>query len=671
MSARPPSPHRDATASEPAIPRWVKVSLLVLVLLALLPGRWREQPLTYLQGLAQRSLLGFSLDAIPGLSSEAMDVDLAADGAVWIASKYGVVRIPRGAAAESRLSRQALRAISGERKTHAISTLYPESADTFWIGGWHGLVVQIRGDQTQTFSTREQAPKGRITDILRHDDQVYVGSNRGLWRVDKATQSLLAVPEFGEERVVELAIGPAGELLVAGRDTLRSQTGTGWTTLWQRTGDEPILTALALGAHDEILVGTKGGFWVLDSDGNRRSHEQPDSWVTAFADRPEGRWVATWQQGFLVPTAQGWRRMGYAQGLPKDAVSDFAVDADGRLWMALYGGGAHGIAAATLAELTEAVPTPILDDQAQIFGDACAAAEALAVDESGQIRRLMIDAQPQVFFDRRRVCPPAPGHSPSADRAVLLNDSALLRWQHRDSRSLPLPERVSAANVTALLWAADDSLWLGTRSRGIFVWRAENWMQHGRDTGLINNPITALEQEDSGLIWAGSSPRFDRRTGHYSGAGLHRWDGINWTHFAPDGGRTFFGPDKGSHRSLAGALVNAVQRLPGGGIAAATNGGLSLFDGERFTSYDRYHPGLPSNFMASVNAAPDGRLWLSHLYWGAGVSWRAGLIFRNVNSRDGLFADRIKTLAHDGDERVWIIDHSNRVAIYRRDRLVN
>lgn len=111
--------------------------------------------------------------------------------------------------------------------------------------------------------------------------------------------------------------------------------------------------------------------------------------------------------------------------------------------------------------------------------------------------------------------------------------------------------------------------------------------------------------------------------------------------------------------------------LADGRVAVATNAGLTLLRSpENMESFDRYNPGLPSNYIQSITQDDDGRLWFTHAYWGEGVSWQAGLIFRNRNTRDGLFADRLMAVAHDAQQRVWLQASDGRVAIYERGRLM-
>lgn len=56
-----------------------------------------------------------------------------------------------------------------------------------------------------------------------------------------------------------------------------------------------------------------------------------------------------------------------------------------------------------------------------------------------------------------------------------------------------------------------------------------------------------------------------------------------------------------------------------------------------------------------------------HTFFGNGVTWFDGVFFHNVNSREGLFADRIEATAHDAKERVWLVADDGRAAVYPAD----
>ena len=135
--------------------------------------------------------------------------------------------------------------------------------------------------------------------------------------------------------------------------------------------------------------------------------------------------------------------------------------------------------------------------------------------------------------------------------------------------------------------------------------------------------VSAMEFDGQGNLWVASYGRPNRYPGQ---RGLHRFDGTTWTHYQPKGDRIFSGPRKGQYPYLVSDSLTDIRRLRDGRLAIASNGGYSLYRDGSFISYDRYDPTLKSNYINSIIEDPDGRLWLTHAFWGAGVSWRAGLI---------------------------------------------
>jgi ligand-binding sensor domain-containing protein len=181
---------------------------------------------------------------------------------------------------------------------------------------------------------------------------------------------------------------------------------------------------------------------------------------------------------------------------------------------------------------------------------------------------------------------------------------------------------------------------------------------------MRGNRIESLVEDGAGNVWVGTYPPFDAENGRHGYAGLHRYDGERWRHLEP-GPRAAWNREE--YFTLASESTNELLVLAGGeNIAVATNGGLSIYHDGDYRSWSGRHPGLASGFIHSLSQDVDGRLWLTHAYWGPGLSWRSAGLFRHLDSRDGLFADRLERVASDGEGRVWILATSGRVGVYRR-----
>ena len=66
---------------------------------------------------------------------------------------------------------------------------------------------------------------------------------------------------------------------------------------------------------------------------------------------------------------------------------------------------------------------------------------------------------------------------------------------------------------------------------------------------------------------------------------------------------------------LPQAMVYGICQDKQGRLWAGTQGGVCVFDGQKFRTLTTAQ-GLPDNHVKSVAAAPDGTLWLGHNYGG-------------------------------------------------------
>lgn len=660
-------------AREPTRSFALPVLIAAIVLLLWLFPRYVDQPRAYAQGIWQRLALRWAIERIEGVSSEALEIHRTADGSLLIVSKYSVMRVGADGSRSVLLTPQAVQRQTGlDVGAFSTAELAPDGA--LWVGGWHGAVLRSQGQSVQLLSTRDQPPRGHIIDILAADGTIYIGGH-GLWRPNAAMTALEPVGD-PELRVRALAIDAQQRLIVASERSLFKHHQGLLEPVWSVEQGDRTIEALTVDADGAWLVGTRSGVVVLEPDGRERTRLLPGVQVRGFArDARQRLWIGTWDAGVAVPHEDGWQLLGYAQGLPDDSVADLALDTKGSLWLAIYGDGAYRVDADRLETFTVARNPPVLDPAVRLYADACAAAaqEFQGGGESGQVAIESAAGQGHVFFGGRQVCPLVPGFRAGPGVWASVKDQALLIHSAGESRPRPLPGGLAASMVTAVYRDSERRWWLGTRHLGVFVSSEKGWTRFGGEAGFDNNPVQAIDGDPRGRIWVASYPPSETAGGRPGKAGLHRFDGQGWRAIVPRTGSRELTrlPARGSFRDLASRHANDLRVLPDGRVAVATNAGLSLVsDIDTIVSHDRYDLGLPSNFIAALMPDPDGRIWMTHAYWGPGLTWRAGLIFRNRDTRDGLFADRLTHLAHDADGGVWLRASDGRVAVYAREPLM-
>jgi ligand-binding sensor domain-containing protein len=211
----------------------------------------------------------------------------------------------------------------------------------------------------------------------------------------------------------------------------------------------------------------------------------------------------------------------------------------------------------------------------------------------------------------------------------------------------PLPAEAPGSDF---ILDSKGRLWVGTRGDGLYRYDGSGWRRFAEEARLYpRNLIWQMAEDAEGSIWAASNPQFIKEKG-YENPNLHRWrDGI-WKHWSPDDGLGYW-------------TAECVLPMKSGAVAVGTNGGLSILDERGLRTYKREEM-TASHFVESLSEDAKGRLWITHLYWGNGATLFDGVQFNTLDSRDSLFADRLRASAHDGEGRVWLVADDGRVGVY-------
>jgi ligand-binding sensor domain-containing protein/serine phosphatase RsbU (regulator of sigma subunit) len=123
----------------------------------------------------------------------------------------------------------------------------------------------------------------------------------------------------------------------------------------------------------------------------------------------------------------------------------------------------------------------------------------------------------------------------------------------------------------------EDLLYLGTYN-GLSIYDGLKVISYNYDQGLPNGPIVELFEDSKGFIWIG-----------YIEKGLVKWkDGKVISHYTKKEG-------------LPSNFVNALDEDEKGNIIIGTNSGLSIFNGEEFKNYD-FSSGIGNGFITDVKA---------------------------------------------------------------------
>lgn len=562
-----------------------------------------------------------------------------------------------------------------------------------WLLGRQSELVRYAEGRWQDLKP-PQCMQGRFAEF---DGDVWLGCRAGhlggIYRWDELTQDWdLMIPT--PEPVDQLHLSSDGRLIAAFAGKL-SWMFSAERRHWVHVADlAPRPTGIA--ADDaRIAVADELGLSVYDWQGSLLLERRPLPGIRGIVLRPEGLWLAVWNRGLFFHDGSDWQDWTYAEGLPDDSARDLMLDRQGRLWL----GGTPGTvidADAASQQIGSLSTPPALEGR--LYDDACAAAQAELADRpsSGRVAQARLDDLHLVFFAGEQICPdPWQPRSGDALHARRDADGALLRVPHNGHRSsmrcnggceasqraamqarwsvsllrptsgalatryeredLTVPDPLPVETALPRVALPDDgSVWIATRTSGIWRHARGQWERYGSDHGFSPaNRVEDLAADRLGRIWVTSRPD-SYALERVDSMPLHLWEGGMWRH----------------HDHQPGKSSVVLGRLAEGphSMFIGSNGDLIEADGLR----------------AVVKAVPLQRGWFGGMVVDdAGYRWAAlegstphrGLAIADsgrlgrLDTRQGLFADRLRRIALDHRGDIWVLAEDGRVAVYARQLL--
>ncbi len=276
-----------------------------------------------------------ALETVPELSPAGMQVVLDDGGAVWLLTKYDLLRV----AGDDPTDVQRLVGPGGPvRAPASFATVHPQGPGRAWIGGWHGELWHLADGELAVVAGREGPLRGRVFAIVRHRGAIYVGADRLFRTSGLETPAPVDGLPAGKVR----ALHTDGTTLYAGvgRRLWRLGPAGHWEPLWEASAAEREITVITAGAGPELLVGTRDALQAVDPATGDARRLLGGVAVEAIARDGARLWVAAWKGGIVEGDAERWRGLTVREGLPDDDATGIARDGAGGLWITLYGAGA-------------------------------------------------------------------------------------------------------------------------------------------------------------------------------------------------------------------------------------------------------------------------------------------------------------------------------------------
>lgn len=506
------------------------------------------------------------------------DLLQCSSGYLWIATQEGVARFDGVRFRVYDKRSEPLMSVN------SADVLQEDVGGGVWVGTRGGGLVLLAGPAPRHIGTRDGLPSDVIAALARQGSTLWVGTDRGLARVEGdsvevvpgAELSVRALLVDGEQvwvgtqagvfRVVDGLLEQVDGLMgYEVHDLLRDPDGV----LWVATDEEGLLRWESGAVRRHGLEDAPGGWTAL----------------TLARDQDGSLWVGSNSHGLLRLRGEGFEVYGTGQGLTYDRVSALLEDREGSLWVGTFGGG--------LNRLRDALFVPL------------SSRDGLSHDD---VWTILEDSQGRLWIGTE----------------VGLN-------LYQDGVFLDYPWHGHLAQETVMS-AAEDSqgrLWFGTYGDGLWSFDGQSWTRWSTAEGLRSGKVFDLLEDGEGALWvatdAGLHRLVDGRLEAFTTAeGLPHdnvrsllldqegllWVGTRGGGLATWEGSGFSRVDPGLGESSALDMVHALAQDEEGTLWVSTSGGL-LRKGAKGWSLLTTEQGLLSDSLHELLPDGRGRLWVS------------------------------------------------------------
>jgi signal transduction histidine kinase/ligand-binding sensor domain-containing protein len=277
-------------------------------------------------------------------------------------------------------------------------------------------------------------------------------------------------------------------------------------------------------------------------------------------------------------------------------------------------------------------------------GIACQNANAVVADSSGSLwfggsnalcRRSLIETQTSTYLERQLDftggLPGVTSLASASDGSVWVglaqshNGLGLMRVTERGATNYVVPGFDGRGiDIVALMVDADNSLWVGTRTNGVYRIRGAKAEHFGGADGLSSETVLALYQDREGSVWVATS------------RGLDRFRGFKVVSFS-------------TRQGLEDDSVHSVVAARDGVIWIGTQGGLERLESGVVTMLSTA-AGLPRKNTTSLFEDRAGRLWVGV---GDGLALYDRGRFQSVQSGDDRPLGIVTAMTQDADGTIW------------------
>jgi ligand-binding sensor domain-containing protein len=390
---------------------------------------------------------GTSYD-LPGLDVSGLSLD--ATGRVWAAGDAGV-SIFDGSAWNP------CPAPGLVSKKHKYLSIHHDSEGNAYGGTDDGTVVVISRDDVKEIAIPQPFAESCASRVRLCGSTLWLIAGRNVYSYKGAFAKTAALPGLYADEMTDLVASDAGEIWVTTRFGILHFAGRAWEVLDRRKG-------------------------------------LPAEYFTRVARDPSGAlWFATFDGGVVSLASGKWTTYGREDGLPSNAVDDLALDAGGTPWIVTRSGEVARYVQGKWARMDP----PRREGQSP---------------DASRVQDSLYQFDPSIrFLSDAASGASAPGLMKEycicfnkGDNCLIGSRAGVYRMSATGWQTLPLPKHWAGSRPTAVIATARGDIWLGTAGNGVFVYRNGEWLRYGASTGLTDDYVRSLCEDQKGVVWIGT-----------------------------------------------------------------------------------------------------------------------------------------------------------------------
>lgn len=536
-----------------------------------------------------------------------------------------------------------------ERDIQAITAFSASKDSKAAVGTLTGqLLAYDRNDWKLLLPGTEEA-KSPITAVGLNGDNLFF-SQRGLNKINLRTGTLSKFPSFADVRITDLTESPDGILYMAARNGIWRLIEQGWEQLLPLKDTDPLPISLEILADGRIGIGTEDGFILLNKDGSAANKHFSGLVVLSVAEISPGKiLLGTAANGLRYFDGESWYEGASLRRLPSNSVRKIETDNQENIWIAFDGAGLFRTRVKDLIEwITEKKDSSKAIDptQPRDYGTACRAAdeEMKETKSSGAVRAVTVEQRTHVFINGALVCPAGIGFMNEAGQGVIVRGFGGTVFDATNptaarATKFALPETHQKSPIRSAFIDSKRNLWLGT-DNGVMVLLSDRIESFDTEEELKGSSARAIVEDESGNIWVGAVPPYDREKKVYTKAPLFRYDWAGWKKFSVAEG-------------LPSWTVTALRDAPGIGLFIGSEAGAYKYANEKFEKINFGSQETNLRSVAAISQSWNGRVWFSYLYATKGLTvWEKGGAYA-IDLNSPLSAQYYQNAGEDKNGQLW------------------